>query len=82
MLTEDITVPQDGTWLEVALTSTRTILYNGSGVELMARFGATSTSSGFMLFTNESMSVDEPVWIRPSELSMSKRGPFKITVTR
>ena len=82
MLTEDITIAQDGSWTEIALTTTQTIIYNGSGVDMMVRFGALSTSDGFRFQCKESMSVDEAIWIRPSPQALTRSGPFKVTVTR
>lgn len=82
MLTEDITIPKDGSWTEVTLTSTITIIYNDSGVDMMVRFGASSTSNGIRLSPGDSMSVDESIYIRPSTLGRASTGTLKVSVTR
>lgn len=79
MTTEDIPLQMDGSWLGIPLTSEQTILFNGSGMECYVRFGATSSSYG-MLFANEqTLVVDETVYIRPKNPHVSSSGSIRVT---
>ena len=64
MTTEDIRLPEDGSWLELAPVDTDIIIHNDTGRECLVRFGAASTSSGMPLVPDETLIADETVYIR------------------
>lgn len=79
MLTEDFSPPVDGTWLVIPLISTHTVISNVGGTRLAMRFGALSTSEGFLLHENDERIVDQTVYIKAFD--NTKRVP-KVVVTR
>jgi hypothetical protein len=81
MTTEDITLPSDNNWLAIPLTSEQTIIYNGSSLALYVRLGSGSTSNGMLFNKQETMVVDETVYIRRQSSSYIDT-VAKVTVTR
>lgn len=82
MLTEDISLPINGSWLLVPLTTTQTIIFNNNNGDLLVRFGALSLSSGFKLSTNDTIACSEAVYVKPSIKYSSQDEPMTINVTR
>jgi hypothetical protein len=81
MTTEDITLPSDNNWLAIPLTSEQTIIYNGSSLALFYRLGSLSSSNGMLFNKNETLIVDETIYIRKQYTSYSDT-TNKVTVTR
>lgn len=79
MLTEDFYPPLDGTWLVVPLISAQTTVSNVGGTRLAIRFGALSSSEGFLLHENETMVVDETLYIKAFDTTKRRA---KVVVTR
>jgi hypothetical protein len=79
MLTEDIALQQDGSWIGIPLISEQTIVYNGSGMDCYVRFGAASSSYGMLLASEQTIVVDETVYIRPKSPYSSRSGSLRIT---
>lgn len=78
-LTEDFSLPVDGSWLVVPYISTQTSVANTSGVDVFIRLGASSASQGFPLRPSETVLIDETVYIRAT--SVTNNIP-KVVVTR
>lgn len=72
MLTEDFSLPSNGDWLVVPLTSAQTVLHNSSGVSVYIRTGALSSSKGISLLPNEKVLVDETVYARATSVTGSE----------
>lgn len=79
MTTEDIPLQMDGSWLGIPLTSEQTILFNGSGMECYVRFGAGSTSFGMKLADEQTLVVDETVYVRPKNPIAGMQGSIRVT---
>ena len=78
-LTEDFSLPVDGSWLVIPLTSAQTSVSNMSGVDVYIRLGALSSSSGFILNPSQTILTDETVYVRAT--SVTGNTP-KVVVTR
>ena len=78
-LTEDFSLPADGSWLVVPFTSAQTSVSNMSGVDVYIRLGALSSSIGMVLNPSQTILTDETVYIRAT--SMTGNQP-KVVVTR
>lgn len=71
MITEDLVLPTDGSWLVIPLTGTATVINNSGQYTFFLRLGGLSTSRGFMLEPNTTIIVDETVYITAGNMSNS-----------
>ena len=72
MLTEDFSLPSNGDWLVVPLTSSSTVIHNSSGVSVYIRTGALSSSKGLSLNPNEKLIVEETIYVRATSMTGSE----------
>lgn len=79
MLTEDLFLPSDGSWLGIPPLDTDTIVYNGSDKECLIRFGASSHSYGMILMPEQVIIVDEIVYVRIRRPSGGQSGTIRVT---
>ena len=77
MLTEDIRLPEDGSWLAIEPLTDQVIIHNDTGRECLVRFGAASTSTGMPLVPDETLMVDETVYIRSKKFPAE--GSLRVT---
>lgn len=64
MTTEDITVPQDGSWLGIPSLGGSTIIFNNTNKILIVRLGVTSVSEGMRLRPEQTMMFDETIYVK------------------
>ena len=76
LITEDIVLSNDG-WIAIVLTGTVIFLTQIRGSKILYRFGITSTSTGTVLDTGESITTDETIYIKPIVYNASR----KVSVT-
>ena len=69
MTTEDISVPFDGSWLGVPLTTTQTLIFNPNADPFYVRMGASSSSIGFLLHGGKTAIADETVYLKATNAS-------------
>lgn len=79
MITEDLLVPQDNSWLGIPTISGNVILFNGTNQVLLVRLGATSTSYGMRLHPEQTMMFDETVYVKPVIDGTKNFGSLRVT---
>jgi len=77
MLTEDLNLPVDGSWIAVVPITTDIVVHNASNRECLIRFGALSTSYGMPFEDGETIMADETVYIRAKKFPAE--GSIRIT---
>jgi len=79
MRTEDFTVPKSSEWIVIPYTTTQTVVCNIGNAKIAVRFGADSVSEGQILNENDTMVVDETIYLRALD---TKAKTPKVAVTR
>lgn len=64
MTTVDVVLEENSGWTEITLTATRMIISVKSDKGIRVRFGADSTSSGFVVEGGSTLIVEETVWVK------------------
>jgi uncharacterized protein YcgI (DUF1989 family) len=79
LVTEDITISEAQGWTAIVLTGTVIHITEVRGNKMLYRFGISSLSKGTEIGTGESFTVDETIYVKPSNINL---GPVSITVTK
>ena len=79
MTTEDIRIPNDESWVELAAVNNNIVIHNGSNIEYKIRLGSTSTSYGMVLTPNGTVVADESVFISTMNAGENISGSLRVT---
>ena len=69
MITEDITIPSDGSWVTITATSLMSSIYNKGPHAISMRMGEESTSEGFIVAPSQMVVIDETCYVRSQKIS-------------
>jgi hypothetical protein len=79
MVTEDIVLDYGDGWIAIVNTGTKIHISNITGNHIMCRFGIGSSSKGFEMSTDDTLSCEETIFVKPSNIFGATA---TVTVTR
>ena len=77
MLTEDLQLPSDGSWIAIVPLDVDVIVHNASNRDCMVRLGALSTSYGMLLEPGITIMVSETIYVRAKKFPAE--GSIRVT---
>lgn len=80
MLTEDILLPEDGSWIAIVPLGNDSFIQNDYTQDCLIRFGALSTSYGSVFQSGDTIIVNETVYVRARNgIKPDTVGSLKVT---